>query len=77
MMDTGYFNSEIAQKYGVIAATFLQMLYRVTIDNKDKCVIEDGAFWFQDFLFAFVGQKKHTAFQESGVFFYNRGFISR
>ena len=46
MMNIGYFNSEIAQKFGVIEATFLQMLYRIIRDNKDACIIEDGAFWF-------------------------------
>lgn len=45
-MNIEYFNPEVAKKFSVIEATFLQILYRVIRDNKDECVIENSAFWF-------------------------------
>ena len=45
-MEVYYFNSDLAKKYGVNEAVFLQLFYRVVKANKSVCVIEDSLCWF-------------------------------
>lgn len=41
-----YFSAELAKKYGIIEATFLQVFYRIISDNRSMCVVEKGMYWF-------------------------------
>ena len=41
-----YFSGDLAIKYGIIEATFLQVFYRVVSENRFLCVVENGMYWF-------------------------------